>query len=216
MSHLYLVVEGRTEQVFVTDVLAPHLADRGIWVYPRLIGRPGHKGGNLNYDRVQRDIGLLLRQIKAHEARFSTMFDLYRLATNFPGHPTGITDPVSRVSALEDAFEADIDDPRFFPYLQLHEFEALLFTDVEPLGEHYGDPSAAKALAADTAGIEPERIDDGPETSPARRITRRFPRYARDKATVGPLCAHDIGLDRLRAACPHFAAWLTRLEALDG
>jgi hypothetical protein len=48
--------------------------------------------------------------------------------------------PTAYVLALEKAFEGDIDHFRFFPYLQLHEyetilFETILFADLEVPGQ---------------------------------------------------------------------------------
>jgi hypothetical protein len=37
-------------------------------------------------------------------------------------------------------------------------------------------------------------------------------RYA--KTTDGPAIAAQIGLGRLRESCPHFGAWISRLESL--
>lgn len=216
MTSLYLVVEGRTEQTFVHDVLAPHLAERGVYAHARLLGRPGHKGGNVDYPRVRGDLLLLLRQFKSPAVRFSTMLDLYALGRDFPGMASldALADGARKVTMLEEALTSDIADRRFFAHLQLHEFEALLFADVTALGRVYDDPAAAAALAAEVGGLAPEAIDEGPATSPSKRIIRHFGRYARDKVTAGPLCAHDIGLEVMRSACPHFAAWLSRLESL--
>ena len=61
---IYIVVEGQTERTFVRDVLAPYMAVKGIYLYPALIGKPGHKGGNIHFDRAKNDIGNFLRQRK--------------------------------------------------------------------------------------------------------------------------------------------------------
>jgi len=34
------------------------------------------------------------------------------------------------------------------------------------------------------------------------------------KTFHGPLIASDIGLDVIRGVCPHFNAWLSKLDAL--
>lgn len=216
MTSLYLVVEGKTEQAFVQTTLAPHLATRGVYAHARLLGKPGRKGGNVSYPRVRSDLSLLLRQFKSPDVHFSTMLDLYALGRDFPGMASArsVKDGLRKATMLEDALTAEVADGRFFAHLQLHEFEALLFTDVTALGRIYDDSDAAAALAGEIAGVEPEAIDDGPETAPSKRIIRHFPRYAGDKVTSGPLCADDIGLEAIRERCPHFAAWLTRLESL--
>ena len=50
------------------------------------------------------------------------------------------------------------------------------------------------------------------DTHPAARILQYLPGYR--KALHGPLIASRIGLAALRQRCPHFAAWIDRLERL--
>lgn len=45
MVDLHIIVEGQTEQTFVRELLAPHLGHHGVFAVPRLVGKPGHKGG---------------------------------------------------------------------------------------------------------------------------------------------------------------------------
>ncbi|MBN2315599.1 MAG: hypothetical protein JXM79_16845 [Sedimentisphaerales bacterium] len=47
---VYIIVEGQTEQTFVRDLLAPEMGGQGIFLYPVLIGKPGHKGGNVQFE----------------------------------------------------------------------------------------------------------------------------------------------------------------------
>ena len=102
---------------------------------------------------------------------------------------------------------------RVFPYVQKHEFEALLFTDVAAFSAINAPSDAIDKLRAARSGFAtPEDIDDDPATAPSKRIAAVVPRYhkVRDGANV----AAAIGLPAMRAACPRFNAWLTRLESL--
>jgi len=74
---IYIVVEGPTEQTFVRDVLAPQMAHEGIYLHPVLIGKPGHKGGDVRFIRAKNDIGNFLRQ--RSDTYISTMFDYFRI-----------------------------------------------------------------------------------------------------------------------------------------
>jgi hypothetical protein len=80
---IYMIVEGQTEQTFVRDVLAPQMANQGIYLYPALIGKSGHKGGNIRFDRAKQDIGHDLKQ--RHDTYISTMFDYFRIDSRWPG-----------------------------------------------------------------------------------------------------------------------------------
>lgn len=221
---LHILVEGRTEENLVRDVLGPHLCNLG-WqeasasrLTTRREGARQWKGGVQRYARVKGDIALRLRQ-QGTDVRVTTMIDLYALPVDFPEFAQHQADPepYRRVAKLEAAFAADIDDPRFLPYLQLHEFEALLLAEPRRIAELYGVPIervSALHRAVWENGDNPELVDDGPTTAPSQRIIAAVPQYAGDKASVGPLVAAAIGLELLRERCSHFAAWLGRLEQM--
>jgi hypothetical protein len=123
-----------------------------------------------------------------------------------------IRDPYARVQALEDAFSADLQESRFLPYLQLHEFEALLLSDPKAFARMY--PQEIRAIkdlerVRKHAGC-PERINlDAP---PSHRIRLVIPGYR--KVVAATQIAQAIGLQQMREACPHFDEWVTRLEGL--
>jgi len=230
MIRLHVVVEGRSEERFVRRSLAPHLAHLGVFVDCRAVetsrDRRAHRvyrGGLLDYGRAKRDLQRWMKQESAHrDSWFTTMFDLYALPVGDPpeGFP-GTTsprdpDPYRRVDTLEEAFARDIDHRRFIPYLQLHEFEALVLVDPSLLGSTFlGCAAAVKELVQLTAGVDtPEKIDDGPQTAPSKRIIACIPEYEDRKAEAGPAVVEGIGLSRLRASCPHFDQWVARLEGL--
>lgn len=92
----------------------------------------------------------------------------------------------------------------------------MLFADPTQLAPFFDAQARAIAALTDIAkGVgSPEFIDDGQQTAPSKRIIAQLPGYASAKVSVGPQVAERIGLERLRATCPHFAEWLTRLERL--
>ena len=149
------------------------------------------------------------------------MLDFYKLPTDFPGFTDAMqfSLPRARVQHLEAAlFVHWKSHPRFLPYIQLHEYEALLFSDIRRLDwgfledEHEPRIKALEALAATFAS--PEDIDQGETTAPSKRIEAHLPGYGKQKSSLGPLLAGKIGLPTIRAKCPHFHQWLKRLEEL--
>ena len=108
-----------------------------------------------------------------------------------------------------------IGDRRFIPYIQLHEFEALLFAGLQKLDTQFLDrPSALQQLVETAMELgSPELVDDGPTTAPSKRITAAIPEYASRKASAGPIVAAKIGLPGLQLQCRHFREWLERLTA---
>ena len=80
---IYIVVEGPTERTFVRDVLAPELANKKIFLQASVIGKPGHKGGDIRFGRAAKDIGKFLKLRK--DIYVSTMFDFFRIDPDWPG-----------------------------------------------------------------------------------------------------------------------------------
>ncbi len=225
MARLYLFAEGQTEQTFADIVLKPHLASFGVYLHkPVLVAharRRGrvHRGGGRRYAPMKNDIVRFLKQETSGDVFFTTMIDLYALHPDFPGRAVAEklrNDPPARVRSHETAWAGDIGDPRFIPFIQLHEFEAYLFTDVGRFELFYPEARTQignlRRIAESVAN--PEWIDDGPQTAPSKRIIEQFPDYEGAKPVVGPQLGASIGLAAIRANCPHFDEWLTRLEQL--
>jgi len=221
MIRLNVLVEGRTELNFVRDVLAAHLANNGIVASPRAIQtsvRRGkiHRGGVVTFGKVDADIHRTLASDTT--AYLTTMFDLYCLPHAFPGYETSrdIADPFKRVDHLERNLAEVVGSPRFIPYLQLHEFEALLFSDVGTIDatlEPYSSESKIEELRMIADRYDtPEHIDDN--QPPSVRLKELFPSY--DKAALGTVIISRIGLDHARQDCHHFDQWISKLEALSG
>ena len=221
--HLYVVVEGYTEEAFVKQVLAPHLATFSVWAVPIIVTTSRdrstgakHRGGG-DWEKWKKDLDRLSGRRHRREMHITTLFDLYRLPHNFPDYEllAAMTDTTKRAAAMEAAMAAQINDRRFIPYLQRHEVEAFVLVDLDPLAELVGEETTASGVAAlrvDIAGLDPESINDGAETAPSKRLLRFIPDYR--KTLHGPLVMEAIGLPKIRAACPRFDAWVGSLEAL--
>ena len=221
MIRLHFVVEGQTEEVFVRDVLMETLAAYGVIadVHRITTGRRGgavHRGGFVSYAHLKRDLSLWMKQDSNADSWFTTMVDFYGLPADFPGthEARSITDPIERMIFLERQLSHDLKYRRFVPYIQLHEFEALLFSDAKSFATAF--PDANEAIGAlqrirDSAA-SPEHIDDGEKTAPSKRICAILPDYV--KPVAGPLIARAIGLSRIRGECKHFNAWIEMLLGL--
>jgi len=227
MARLYLFAEGQTEQTFADTSIKPHLAQYEVFMHnPILIAHARkkgkvHRGGGRKYVPMKDDIMRFLKQEKAPDVFFTTMIDLYAIHPDFPGldEPESIgQDPLQRVEFLEQRFAEDIGDRRFIPYIQLHEYEAYLFSD--PTCFEYLDAGRTKeieALQVIASQYEtPELINDGQQTAPSKRIIAQFPDYGKAKSAFGPQLAQRIGLQVIRSKCSHFDKWLARLESLNG
>jgi len=217
MIRVNVVVEGQAEETFVRECLQPQLCGR-MTITARRVEfsrqrRKVYRGGLVKYAKLRKDVIDWLNQ--EAQSRVTTMVDLYALPLDFPGWKLAakIKDPLQRVAALEKAFAEDIGSSRFIPNIQLHEFEALLFSDIGRLVVGYpGFRKEIESLEEETAQINPELINDGQETAPSKRILQTIPKY--DKVWAGGLTVLEIGLPQIRKCCRHFDAWLTVLERL--
>jgi hypothetical protein len=225
MKRLHVTVEGQTEQEFAVGLLQPHLAAFNVFLCkPRLTGPHGRRGGRIpqggmfnTFVHALNDMRRWLREDRSADARFSMMVDLYHLPHDFPDHSTAmaLADPYAQARHLEQALAGEMNDPRFIPYLQVHEFEALILSDPPRIGSLI-EGRDREILDLDQecqTFTSPELINHGQHSHPKARIRKYLPEY--DENVHGPLLAEDIGLLTLRARCPHFGEWLTVLENLD-
>jgi hypothetical protein len=212
---LHALVEGQSEEAFIKHILAPHLGSHQISMDVRMVstnaarGRTG-RGGVTTYAKLRRDLSQWLRQDAT--ARFTTCFDCYRLPSDFPGmKQPRPSDPEANVAQLEAALVEDVGSDRLIPYLQLHEFEALILSDPSKLLLMYPDRGQEiSRLRAEVALFSyPEQINH--DEPPSKRILKAIPEYSKVAAATQIL--EEIGLPRLRHRCPHFHQWVTRLEA---
>ena len=225
MARLYLFAEGPTEQTFADTVLKPHLANCGVYMHgPILIAHARkkgrvHRGGGRNFTAMQNDILRFLKHDSGNDVFFTTMIDLYALHNNFPGLEEAEKlrhDPYKRVEALERSWLNETRDGRFIPFIQLHEFEAYLFSEVSQFSFFFDNAdSRISVLQKIVDGVQsPELINDGQHTAPSKRINGQFAEYERSKTRVGPQMAEGIGLENIQSKCPHFEAWIEHLEKL--
>lgn len=141
MQRAFALVEGRTEETFVNQVLQPHLEGRGLWVRPVVLTTKrtaaGHKmsGGVSTWSKIERDLRNLLGDTDV--VAVTTLLDYHA----FPGDAPGMADrpaggPERRVAHVEAALASELADRRFLPYLSLHEFEALVLSAPNVVAGH--------------------------------------------------------------------------------
>jgi len=225
MIRLHFVVEGQAEETFVNEVLAKDLIPRDIFPSVRCVlttdeGSHPAKGGGNRFKPWRKDILRTLKSEKSRDVYLTTMIDFYGLPLDFPGRDecSSSGDPVAVVSCLEQRLRADLgNDPRFIPYIQLHEFEALLFSDpdVFPATFTQAMPEQIQLLREIRGNCSTvDEINDGRTTAPSKRIINVFPEYEKNKPMFSALIAIDIGVERMSAASPHFRQWLESLRNL--
>jgi hypothetical protein len=228
MARLLVHVEGQTEEDFVNEVLRDYLVNAGFdSVGARIMGNARlrrRRGGIRPWRPVRKDIINHLRQDRGCIA--TTMVDFYGLPQEGQGAWPGRADasdlePHRKASCVEKALLQslvgkmgnDFDPKRFVPFVVMHEFEGLLFSDCGAFAQGIGQANLESKFKKIRDQFDtPEDINDSPTTAPSKRVEELVPGY--EKPLFGALAALEIGLARIRSECPHFDSWLSQLESL--
>lgn len=228
MARLLIHVEGQTEETFVNEVLCDHLIGQGYEaVGARLMGNARlrrRRAGIRPWPSAKRDILKHLRQDSGCIA--TTMVDFYGLPQEgdgaWPGRAQATSADVhEKATRVEHALLESVREEmgpafnpeRFIPFVMIHEFEGLLFSDCTAFGRGIGREDLEPQLRQIREGFStPEHIDDSPLTAPSKRVEGLVSGY--QKPLHGTLAALEIGLARIRAECNHFHRWMLTLESL--
>lgn len=210
MKTVIIICEGPTEEVFCRNLLSQYLQN-SCRIEIRLLG------GNCNWQRIKDMAEKALKQQK--NALVTTFFDYYGVKTKkFPNwkETVGINkaNVRERIEILENGMLEEIDTNlryRFIPYVQLHEFEALLFNNIEVFDEmfEFEQYDRAELLNIFDEFPDPEMIDQGTETSPSHRLIKIIPAYR--KVIQGNAIAEKIGIEQIRQKNKHFNDWIEQL-----
>lgn len=212
---LNILVEGATEREFVSNVIYPYLLDRGISNVRTITieTSPGYKGGDVRY--LARFKPYIQKILSGKEDLIVTSFiDFYRLRNDFPNYDRikTLRTTEEKVSLIEQGCLEDVQDDRFIPYIQLHEFEGLLFSSPNGFNELFPDlpPSNRKELLATIEQFpNPEMINDRPEFAPSKRLEKLIPHY--QKPLYGSMIALENGISSIIEKCPRFNNWIQTL-----
>ena len=221
MKTIFVVTEGSSETNFVNRVLNPYFANRCVLIPNTVItstdrkhGRI-YKGGVANYEQIRNTmLKTLAVASKKRDSYVTTMFDFYRLPADVPGVADieRINDPYEKVRHIEKEIQKaeEYGESFFFPYIELHEFEAMLFSDLSKLEETYFEYDLKALQECVKEQNNPELINSGIETAPPKRIINCIDCY--DKANVGVDVLAKIGVQNIAEKCHHFSEWLKRIE----
>ncbi len=214
MTRIIIICEGQTEREFCKNVLSPYLCDHKIHIQAPLIKRS--MGGIVSWQFLKKEIEIHLSENNAYVSSFLDYYGLYEKHC-FPNWiaSSQIVDPILRVNYLEESMKEDISENlryRFIPYLQLHEFESLLFNDIQLFTEHV--PIAELVGRDELIRIfdeyeNPELINNNRATSPSHRLQRIIKGY--NKLLYGHYFAEAIGIEKIRGKCPRFDLWVKSL-----
>lgn len=215
MKRLVIVCEGPTEQEFVRDLLTPIFLNREIYIQTPLIKKSG--GGIVPWQNLKLQLENHLREGSCF---VTTFIDYYGIPDkfNYPGWEVSKTIPnkPDRMDFLEHKMLESINPAlreKFIPYIQLHEFEGLLFNNIEAFEltfeqNEFKDKNEIIRIIGKYEN--PELINNGFDTAPSKRLTKLIEGY--NKIVYGSYLAQNIGLEEIRRKSIRFNNWLKKLE----
>ncbi len=216
MKRLIIIVEGDTEEEFVNSILRPYFYSKGFYQIDCFKIKHS-KGGMSKYRHLKKDI---LNIIYENNVVVSTLIDFYALPTDFPKFEDSkqIQNKSNRITFLENAIKEEVEEsqnanfPNLIPYIQQHEFEALIFSSIKGIEELF-EKSEANFNEIENiiqAYPNPEDINDNPNTAPSKRLIQNIKGY--NKVIDGVSIIDEIGLPEILNKCPRFRNWIEILE----
>ncbi len=214
------IVEGKTEEIFINALLSPYLSKKNIFMCATQISKPGQKGGDVRFKRMKNDIEIHLKQ--SSDTYITTFIDYYGVK-EWPGlellPQQATSEQISKIvngATKEEViklFPNQNAKHRFIPYMAIHEFESLLFSDSIKLSKELGINEREVNDILKEFG-SPESINNSPQTAPSKRLDAWSKKGKFPKTTTGITIAIDIGIESMRVKCPLFDTWLKELEQI--
>lgn len=217
MKRLIIVVEGDTEKEFIDKVLSPYLFAKGL----RSVNcfKIKHtKGGLTKYQHLKTD---LINCVYESNVLVSTLIDFYALPKDFPKYEEAkaIVNRASRLAFLEKAIVEDLEAEKgkafsnLLPYIQLHEFEALVFSSIDAIKSLYSNEDAkfGELEQIIAAYPNPEDINDSPRTAPSKRLKNNQLIRGYNKVNDGIMIIEEAGIDNILSKCSRFKTWVETL-----
>ena len=219
MTRIIIICEGQTEKEFCTTILAPYLLSKKIAIQTPLIKKS--MGGIVKWVTLKKQIETHLKSDR--KSYVTTLIDYYGLYSTheFPNWLEAEREPDKnkKMEILEEGMHKSIDDNigyRYIPYLQLHEFEGLLFIDQKYFHEQIprDDLVGLDELSSIFEEFDnPEMINNGKNTAPSHRLKRIIRGYR--KIIYGSILAEAIGIENIRSKSPRFNKWIEKIETLS-
>ncbi len=214
MKRLIIICEGQTEVEFCKSVLYNHFFNKNIIIQTPLIKKSG--GGIVPW----KDLKIEIQNHLLEKGVFVTTFiDYYGIPDNynFPKWEEAkkIHNKNQRIDLLENEMKKDVNHPNFIPYIQLHEFEGLLFNNINVFDNNFKPSemtSRQDLLSVINNFPNPELINNGVQTAPSKRLQRLISGYS--KVFYGSMLAEEIGLNNIRRKSPRFNKWIDILERI--
>jgi len=193
MSNILLLVDGATKKIFSDDLLSPLFKEISFLLLLLLVGCYH------SFHKTIKEVNLKIESFN-HYDKVILIYDYYGL------HPTfkkGIETSWSLEKSIEfirDKFTKEINSNKFYFYIQVQEFEALLYSNINEI-DNYFETNKLKEIGDILNKVKNnlELINDSTETVPSKRLDNLFSNFG--KTTDGIVILKNIGIDKIRNEC---------------
>ena len=191
-----VVCEGQTEVDFIKCLNEKYFIPKRISLKPVSYNKSTSMNGNVSVDRIVQYIK------KAKHPIVTTFVDYYGFK-----HQSGRS-----VTQIEEEIKEKANKEFFIPYLQMHEIEALWFSDINAIKEvkNPNDLQVNRLMKIVNEYPNPEDINNSPQTAPSKRLESIFPDY--QKVLDGKLISNKLSIPKIQEKCPRFSKWLKDIE----
>lgn len=226
MKYIYIIVEGQSEERFVKNILTPYFEAKNIFLNAERVitGRDSKgnacKGGGSSYQLYKNHLIKRLKQFSnAQNYYFTTMIDLYAISNDFPNFDESkiYIDKYKKIDFLEESFYKDIGADNFIPYIQLHEFETLMFHDLQKIADEFFEIKVnLKEFQKEINQYDNlELINSSFSKAPSKRIDKYTNgQYCGRKVSASSNILKDVDINILREKYIHFNKWLQLIEEI--
>ncbi len=204
MNNILLLVEGSTEKNFSSDFLSLNFPENNF--LPLLL----LEGGYHSFHKTVKEVNLKIKAF-SHYNKIILVYDYYGLHPTFKEGVNSEWALAKKIEFIREKFIKEIYSEKFYFYIQVHEFEACLFSDIDILDNHFGlnKKKELETILA-IASNNPELINDSSTTSPAKRLENLFPNFG--KTTDGIAIINKIGINKIREKCSYFNEFCREIE----
>ena len=141
----------------------------------------------------------------------TTFIDFYRLKNKGNKKVSELEEEIKKEFYKDNKYK----NKNLIPYIQMHETEALWFSDINAIIQV---KNANKKQKEDLSKIiekykNPEDINDSYETAPSKRLENIFGDYS--KVIDGKEISNKISINIFIEKCPRFSKWVNEISNLQ-
>ena len=203
-----VVCEGQTETDFIKQLNKNYFNKINISLKPVGINdKQKNIGGNVSIARV---VNFLHNHSNMYNM-LTTFIDFYGLKNKDNKKVSELEEEIKKEFYKDNKYKNKI----LIPYIQMHETEALWFSDINAIIQV---KNANKKQKEDLSKIiekykNPEDINDSYETAPSKRLENIFCDYS--KVIDGKEISNKISINIFIEKCPRFSKWVNEISNLQ-